>query len=92
MAQTLQYLNCQSESSPSSADHAYPEIAEYLIFLVGKLANSKAEAAAKTLRVEELPAELDHLVANIDKDHGGTLEEPLIIKKTIEVVLPDRQP
>lgn len=41
-------------------------------------------------KLEALPAELDQMVAMIGTDHGGTLEKPLIIKKTIEVVLPDR--
>ncbi|WP_216825830.1 hypothetical protein [Ruegeria sp. EL01] len=47
---------------------------------------------SQATKLKELPSELDEMVAMIGTDHGGTLENPLVIKKTIEIFLPDRWP
>lgn len=39
-------------------------------------------------KISGLPNELDEVISMIGTDHGGTLEKPLIIKKSIEFTLP----
>lgn len=40
-------------------------------------------------QIAELPDDLDRMVSMIDEDHGGTVENPHIITRTIEFSLPD---
>lgn len=42
-----------------------------------------------TARLAEIPGKLDEMVAMIDTDHGGTVEEPLIVRWTLPFDLPE---
>lgn len=50
------------------------------------LMNAVGSNAAK---LAEIPKKLDEMVAMIDTDHGGTVEEPLIVRWTFPFDLPD---
>jgi hypothetical protein len=50
------------------------------------LTNAIGRNAAK---LAEIPEKLDEMVAMIDTDHGGTVEEPLIVRWTVDFSLPD---
>ena len=46
-------------------------------------------AGSQARKLEEIPESLDSVVAMIGTDHGGTEDEPIIIEKNIEIVLPN---
>ena len=60
-----------------------PDEAEGAIDLLKGCMGSQVE------KLESLPIALDEIVALIGTDHGGTVESPKVITKTITLELPD---